>query len=300
MDVFDEACAKGLMTPSRARACLKAKRQQLRTVSSEDYPKAVGNRDAGAKVLKWLLATGAKENSAWLLPFEQHVPRFPDIIFAFVVLENRGKSLWDLFEHYVANKIKGVDVLLYHHSMTLAQVVSLESAYESLAKAESILLKHGFSYAVRQRCLDKAVQGLARATLKYAQTAELEKQAVPAELFEQFLQRVHRSTLGPVYGHRLEQHHPAGAITAPALQYLQSLGSDYQPSDDVTWLALNLAQNLLKGGKQADAHWVMSFLEKQYSESLGIETQATSKKYKQSKEEDSNLELLNNLELGIS
>lgn len=219
-----------------------------------------------------------------------------------MVLEGRQKALWDLFEHYVSSKTRDADILFYQLSRALARYVSLESAYESIAKADSILKAHGFSERVRERFLRKTVSSLARATIGMDTTT------VPASIFNYFIQKLQNSNLSPVYSYRLQLKHPSGPITAPALEYLQALNtsenavSDESFANESIWFALDLAQALLKEDKQADARWVMSFLEKHHSKSLGLENQftAAANKLKQTQQEASNLELLNNLDLGLS
>ena len=167
MDVFDKACAKGLMTFSRARACLIAKKASLKT--SKDGRSAIRAGNSGAKVFRWMLSNGAKEHSSWLLPVQAHkgnTNAMPDIVFEFLVLEGREQVLWDLFEHHVVNRTKNakVDVLLYHLSRTLARRDSMDAAYQSLIKAKGILQEHGFSENISVRVLKKAVESLVQAT----------------------------------------------------------------------------------------------------------------------------------------
>lgn len=307
MDVFDKACAKGLMTYSRARACLIAKKASLKAAKGGNS--AISAGDSGAKVFKWLLSNGAKEHSSWLLPYQTHyegnAKSMPDIVFEFLVLEGREQVLWDLFEHHVANRTKNakVDVLLYHLSRTLARRHTMDAGYRSLITAKSILQEHGFSEKVSARVLTKAVESLAQATFGAWRTKTSAQSDV---LFEDFARKVEASRQPLISTYRLALYHPFKPDTKPALQYLRNLAG--QPSREafdgnIVFLALDTARVLLEQDKHDDARWVMGFLEERCASDIGYEARGkkaeAERRVMQRESEESNLKLLDSLNFGF-
>lgn len=315
MAVFEEACAHGLMTASRARACLIAKRQNLRD-TSKDVLASIRQGDAGAKVFKWLLSSGAMEDSSWLLPNDIYISGgkkiLPDIIFQFLVLEGRQELLWDLLEHHVIQRTKNgkVDVLLYHLSRALARFDSLDAAYQGLSRAQKMLRQHGISQKVSDKVIAKTVHTLIQSTLT------IEQPRPTAGLFDRFSTTVQavipQSSISLVH---LRLCHPTTPNAAPAFQFLKGLPATQSENGNVNerahegvhdtkaiiWLALDAAKVLLKQEKYDNARWVMNFLQERYPEHIGAERQYAAAKLRveQMESEATNLELLNNLELGL-
>ncbi len=303
MEVFEQACSRGLMTPSRARACLLAEKAACR--ASNEGLSAIPKGNSGAKVFKWLLSSGAMENSAWLSPASESTSLdrriTPDIIFEFLVLERRDQLLWDLFEHHVSNRTKNgkPDLLLYHISRTLARCRSLDAAYDSASKAEAALASTGFSLHVRQRVLTKAMDSLVQATL----VTETPEPSV--SLFENFVSKVEASKIHPLYSHQLLLHHPSQPDASAAMNYLRSLPEPWEniPSETKAhiWLALDTAKLLLRQDQYAEARWVMNLIEQRYPEHIGARPDhiASERRTLQLESEEENLRLLNNLEAGL-
>ena len=308
MDVFDQACARGLMTYSRARACLIAKKALLKRYSDNNSVGAMRRGDSGAKVLNWLLSTGAKEHTNWLMPWpgSEEFATKRDIIFEFVIREGREQSLWDIFEYHVANRTKNVDLglLLYHISKATANWVgSMDPAYQSLIKAKGILLEHGFSEGVFQRVSKSATLGLISATLNK------ETPHCTDALYEDFCRKVQANSDCLDYSfsrYRLALHHPSKPDATQALTYLKDIAPRLEPEDfhkGFLWLAFDTARVLLRQDKVDDARWVMDFLQKYSSKEIGVELQTTYNKTErrvlQVKSEESNLALLDGLGLGL-
>lgn len=315
MQVFDEACAKGLMTNVRARACLLAKKRELRKLPT-DLSASVQMSESGVKVFRWLLSTGAADNSSWLLPYDASYPRNqkkskPDIIFEFLVLEGKQELLWDLFEHHISQRKGRADLLLYHLSNALAHSASVDTAYRSLIRANEILQRQGISKKCGANVLAKAVRSLVKTTLVTGSPQPQQN----AELFDVFLGIVEaalpRSALSLSH---LQLYHPTKPDAKPALQHLKNL--DETSSDEINsahdvsaraedtkllvWLALDTAKLLLKQEQYEDARWVMDFLQTRHPEQIGAERHAEAKlRVEQAEAEATNLQLLNNLELGL-
>lgn len=309
MDVFEQACASGLMTIDRARACLHAKKSALG--GSLRGLRASG---AGVEVFKWMLSTGAADDSSWLFdPRDNLAPH--DIIFEFLILEGKQELLWDLFEHYITHRQPNADLLLSHLSKNLGASCSMDAAYMSLIRANEILNRLGVSESCHSAVLRQAVHRLVNTT-----TDGMPWISRPSSThFDQFLGIVGAvippySSITAIYIPRLHLCHPRKPDAKPALQYLKSLDETIserlssqpgvvEPAPTLSptiWMALESAKLLLKQEKYEDARWVMDFLQRRYPEQIGAGLNADAKgKLEHAEAEAMNVQLLSHLELGL-
>lgn len=89
MDVFDEAVAKGMMTPMRAAGCLMAKRREIVQSASLSVRAAMAKSGAGLKVVQWLRASGQQRELKFL-----NCPRLVDELVPFLMAECQEEVVW--------------------------------------------------------------------------------------------------------------------------------------------------------------------------------------------------------------
>lgn len=274
MDVFDEACARGLMDIARARACLHGKRVSLGE-TPEEQQAAMKGSGAGSKVFQWLLSTGAENDASWLQPNGRGPGRIKnDIIFDFLVLEGKQEALWELFERYAALKVHdGQDLLLFQLNRSLAQNISVDAGLESIVRANEILLKAEVTLADRLKIVNPAISFL----LSYLKNNTSES----PELFDRFLGTVRalpsRRAISKsnLFLPQLYLHHPTNPDARPALRYLESL-NEASPehllqatkvhSNSLSSLALDTAKQLIANEQFDEGRWVLGFVQKAYPE----------------------------------
>ncbi|OBT69515.1 hypothetical protein VE03_01021 [Pseudogymnoascus sp. 23342-1-I1] len=278
MDVFDEACAKGIMDIARARACLHSKRVSLGE-SPEEQRAGMKTSGAGSKVFQWLLSTGAESDSSWLQPKNGagFAWAWKDIIFDFLVLEGKQEALWELFERYAAQKVRNRQEMLFQLSRSLAQQISADAGLESVVRANEILIKAETPFNSRIKILYPAISILVNYT-----KAEMPEtvQRSPA-LFDRFLSIVEtlpkRSAISKpeLFVPQLHLCHPTNPDARPALRYLESLNEASREdllqatkvlSNSLSSLALDTAKQLIANEQFDDARWVLGFVQKTYPE----------------------------------
>ncbi|KFY81892.1 hypothetical protein V500_10998 [Pseudogymnoascus sp. VKM F-4518 (FW-2643)] len=274
MVVFDEACARGFMDASRARACLHAKRASLGE-SPEEQRAGMKTSGAGSKVLQWLLSTGAESDASWLQQKGQGSAWGKDIIFDFLVLEGKQEALWELFERYAALNVRDGQNFLFQLSRSLAHNISVDAGLESMVRADKIMLKAETRFNARIRILSPAMSLLVN-TIKNGKSENIQ----PAH-FDRFLGIVQMFPTLTMVSRRdlfipqLYLRHPTNPDAGPALRYLKSL-SEAPPeklleatnvlSDSLASLALDTAKQLMANEQFDDARWVLGFVQKTYPE----------------------------------
>ncbi|KFY64098.1 hypothetical protein V496_03462 [Pseudogymnoascus sp. VKM F-4515 (FW-2607)] len=277
MDVFDEACARGIMDIARARACLHSKRVSLGE-SLEEQPAGMETSGAGSKVLQWLLSTGAESNSSWV---QQNGTGFAwawkDIIFDFLVLEGKQEALWELFEGYAAQKVSNTREILFQLSRSLAHHISTDAGLESVVRANEILIKAETPFNARIRILYPAISLL----VNHTKVNTPENVQRSPELFNRFLSIVQtfpkRSAISKpeLFVPQLHLCHPTNPDARHALRYLKNL-NEAPPEDllqatkvlsnSLSSLALDTAKQLIANEQFDDARWVLGFVQKAYPE----------------------------------
>ncbi|KFY37393.1 hypothetical protein V494_04771 [Pseudogymnoascus sp. VKM F-4513 (FW-928)] len=287
MDVFDEACARGLMDASRARACLQGKRVSL-GATPEEQRAGMKTSGAGLKVLQWLLSTGVESDASWLQLKGRGPAWGKDIIFDFLVLEGRQEALWELFERYAALNTGDERNFLFQLSRSLAQYVSADAGLESVVRANEILMKAETPLEARLRILYPAVSLL----VNYTKTSTSENVQRSPVLFDRFLGIVQafprRSAISKreLFVPQLSLYHPTNPDAKPALRYLESLNEAPAEhllqainvlSNSLASLALDTAKQLIVSEQFDEARWVLGFVQKTYPELNQGDSQPQSK-----------------------
>lgn len=278
MVVFDEACARGFMDASRARACLHAKRASLGG-SPEERRAGMKTSGAGSKVLQWLLSTGAESDASWLQQKGQGSAWGKDIIFDFLVLEGKQEALWELFERYAALNVRDGQNFLFQLSRSLAHNISVDAGLESMARADKIMLKEETRFNARIRILSPAMSLLINFVKN--ENGKSENIQLSPTHFDRFLGIVQMFPTLTIVSRRdlfipqLYLRHPTNPDAGFALRYLKSL-SEAAPeklleatnvlSDPLASLALDTAKQLMANEQFDDARWVLGFVQKTYPE----------------------------------
>lgn len=274
MVVFDEACARGFMDASRARACLHAKRASLGE-SSEERRAGMKTSGAGSKVLQWLLSTGAESDASWLQHKDLGYIWGKDNIFDFLVLEGKQEALWELFERYAALNVRDGQNFLFHLSRSLTNHISVDAGLESMVRADKIMLKAETRFKARIKIMGPAMSRLAN----IVSNGKSENIQPSPALFDRFLGIVQMFPTPTMVLRRdlfipqLYLRHPTNPDGGPALRYLKSL-SEAPPEklleatdfhlNSLASLALDTARQLMADEQFDDARWVLGFVQKTY------------------------------------
>lgn len=142
MDIFQEAVARGLMTPLRAAGCLKAKRRQIMQSSAMDPVEVMASSGAGQRVVEWLRSSGLENNLVSIGdgPLMKH-------LIPFLVAEGMENTVWvwldmlspdakGLSRKYVRKQRRVLFDALVESKYTGA--TSMNNAYACVLKAKEI------------------------------------------------------------------------------------------------------------------------------------------------------------------
>lgn len=306
LDVFDEACARGLMTLEYARACLVAKKRAITQSSALSIADGMKDSGASAKVLKWMSDNGMIRAEVFL-----QRRAFIAILIEYVVAEGSGDIVWMWTkEAFQRNSIKlgraekqSERDLAVHllHNLVKAQAASsltLDSAYQTIAKAQVQLqrldikprsfLSHAGCWLSHETCMRISNHLPATDTIY-----NLFIEAVPSFTACEDLHLAH-----------LYLHHPTKPSASKAIKYLVKIESSTRSQSSTElkspWriisIGLDAAKLLLEQHQYVDAKWVMKFLQEKYPQELGLDAQ-TSRDYEMAKAEAYSLELLQSLNL---
>lgn len=140
MDIFEEAVAKGLMTPLRAAGCLKAKHHQITKSSAMDPVAAMASSSAGHQVVEWLRSSGLERDLGFL---DEAWPLVGQLV-PFLVAEKMETKIWDWLDMLSkdSNGLQKVDrenqrTLLFQSLVEskLKGATSMDDAYSCLKQA---------------------------------------------------------------------------------------------------------------------------------------------------------------------
>lgn len=273
MDVFDEAVAKGLMTPRRAAGCLQAKKREIVQSATPSVRDSMAASGAGLRVVQWLRASGMERDLAFL---DNTV--LTNLLLRFMVAEGLEDVAWGWIDRCMRD-----DALAAASAATspvsrlvgnLLRVKSLDvgnlnEAYVSIVRGEDMFrasphFETAFTGPWRQ--------------LAWASTVEAWKRSNPSpSLFESFVS-VGRGLHTPLRIDRahLDLHHPTRPSHALAIKILQNeslwerLGvertrAENQPASTpfairCVSMGLDTVRHLTQLGQTEEAQWVLDLL----------------------------------------
>lgn len=304
MDIFDEACARGLMKLEYAKACLISKKRMITKSSSSSVLEGMKESGAGSRVLKWMSSNGLIKAEVF-----REERAFIAILIEYLVAEGHGDIVWmwtkNAFQRYAvksgdSGRQAEADLAIHLlHNLVKAQAASsltLDSAYQTVAKAQT--------YLERLECKPLPLLSVAGCWLSH-QTCVASSAHLPASaaIYDLFISTI------PSFTHRHEQHlahlsahHPTNPSATAALNYLRKVEGRVHmlPEKQSHWrdisIGLDTAKLLLEQKQYADAKWVMNFLQERYPKELGLRTH-TRQEFELAKAEADNLEFLQSLNL---
>ncbi|KAL8420280.1 hypothetical protein RB594_003166 [Gaeumannomyces avenae] len=143
MDVFDEAVARGMMTPMRAAGCLMAKRREIVQSASPSVRDAMAKSGAGLKVVGWLRASGQQRELKFL-----KYPRLVDELVPFLMAEHQEEVVWSWLAALVQDEQLETTTFCRKHANGLLMRMldfhsdnspSMNDAYNCLMRAQRSL-----------------------------------------------------------------------------------------------------------------------------------------------------------------
>lgn len=318
MDVFDEACARGLMTTKYAHGCLDAHKKSLQHSPVESVSKAMRDSEAGSKVLRWLSSNGLVNTSLFL-----DNSNLTTLLIEYLVAENSTDIVWDwvtdAFGLYIKSNRGGQDS---SSSLQLATCL-LTALVKAQAKCSSTLDKSYITLDKSARYLQQKLKengmnasDLCSALLSRAgcwlswETTIRSSHHLPAnsKCYDLFMKSLSLFTKNAQHLAHLALHHPTTPNADAALSYLHEQDSSTRRNEsrqvhgkstkyirDVA-IGLDAAKVLLEQSKSNEAKWVMNYLSAAYPFELGIHT-SLAHDFALAKAEADTLELLSGLDL---
>jgi hypothetical protein len=301
MEVFDEACARGLMTVDLAIACLRAKRYHVATGESIASD---GARDSGPgmTVLKWLISNGITEDYSWLKARDGRSPHF---LFVFLLEENQHGILWTLFKRYLNSP--GASMMLWQ--IIKAERPNMDAAYRCLFTATEIMEEAGLSPLQASKVLERSISYLVYLTTFKNHQNTPASEAV-YDSFVKLVEVISDATTPKrrLYSPYLALCHPTRPDASKACSLLKELDAleggarhFYNESappllQQFILMSLRAAQVLFQQHKRDEARWVMDFLERAYPDQIGAQARV---RQLDTSAEKSMLELLKRLDLSF-
>lgn len=283
MDVFDEAVAKGLMTPRRAAGCLQAKKREIIQSSTLSITEAMAASGAALRVVQWLRASGLERD----LSFTENAG-LTKTLLKFMIAEGLDEVAWGWLERLMQDGGSHVN-LKQHGNHTAASFVldslvgakimdagSLNDAYASILRGEDMFKStpsFGTNFLQAWR------------HLSWLSTVQAWKRSSPsAPLFDAFV-AIGQHLQRPVQIDRahLDLHHPTNPSHAQAVRFLQdenlwrkisSSKSEVSQSSTpdaprsrpssfalrLTSMGLDTVQHLTQQGQAEEAQWILNVL----------------------------------------
>jgi hypothetical protein len=308
MGVFEDGVRRGIMTIDNAMACLEAEKIAILKSSALTIGEGMRDSGAGAKVLKWLNATGIAENTAFL-----HNHRFVSILFQFMVAEGLDSHIWKwLQQEFKAvsglkeadlsyTDLKAVSYPLFHLiKAETADFASLDTAYASFDRAVQWL--SGLPIKGQRAILSPSGRFLCHEST--APESRLRRPKPSANQYSKFIDTVPVfAANNSIYIANLRLHHPTKADAKAVYSFLKShtstvkkLSKTMENTQSAGWQTINMgleaAQLLVEQDKIVEARWIMNFLRETFPRQLGDEYER-----QLANSEDSSLELLQGLSL---
>lgn len=307
MDLFDEACAKGLMKVEYAGACLRAKKNLIVQSAVLDVREGLKNSKAGSKVLKWLVSSRGVDDTAFL---ENEL--FSEILIEYLAAENLQEVVWTwLQKRLLIDSTSSpqsyripANLLFQLVKAEASRTISLDAAYASFIRASEILKSH---MVPGRRILYRPGRFLAR------ESTSISSHLPPSpDTFEAFLKTVPLfSPIPKLQLAHLNLYHPTEPNASLALQLLREAKKAFTsgfatdepsfrnlpkifPEWQIISIGLDTAKYLLERNKYGDARWVMDFLQQTFPKQLGVDQE---KQIEIAKAEAWSLELLESLKL---
>lgn len=283
MDVFDEAVAKGLMTPRRAAGCLQAKKREIIQSSTLSITEAMAASGAALRVVQWLRASGLERD----LSFVENAG-LTSTLLKFMVAEGLDEVAWGWLDRLMQGGGPQVH-LKQHGSHTAASFVldslvgakimdagNLNDAYASILRGEDMFKStpaFGANFLQAWR------------HLSWLSTVQAWKRSSPsAPLFDAFV-AIGQHLQRPLQIDRahLDLHHPTNPSHTQAVKFLQNenlwkkISSKAEASQSsstldpprsrpstfalrLTSMGLDTVQHLTQKGQAEEAQWILDVL----------------------------------------
>lgn len=276
MDVFDQAVAKGLMSPPRAAGVLVAKRQAIAQSATISVNQSMAVSGTALRVLQWLRSSGLERSLAFL---EHHA--LVGALIPFMVEEGLEEVAWSWLERcMLMNCVAAPPKHAVHASHLLHALVR---AKVSLARP----LNNGYASIIRASDMFRESQYFEATAftswraLSLGSTVFAWQRSQPSEaLFDSFAaigeQLSKRRSSVRVDRAHLELHHPSHPDASLAIQYLNSSKVDLlrshidagSPATHEGRMLRNLAKRVILMATDATAHLIRAGQESE-AESLG-------------------------------
>jgi hypothetical protein len=306
--LFDQAVAKGMMTVDYARVLLKENKRLIMVSSALDVQECLGVSQAGTKVLRWLVSSGATNDLSFLRD-----EAFAAILIEHLVAEDLQEVVWAWVKTSLErvpelSKLEGraatqarreiVTPLLQLVIAEAKTVASLDKAYMCLSRAA------GYLNGVSSETMIKIFQPLGRFLLNETISGQATRITSSASDYESFLSLL--PVMFPLrkidlYTAHLHLFHPTNPEPNLAMHFLKN--SDRHDKHDstvlgqtqeVVQLGLDTAKYLLENDRVHEALDIMDLLRIRFPTQLGVSRR---QQLAEVKAEASTMELLNGLSL---
>lgn len=278
MDVFDQAVAKGLMSPQRAAGILVAKHKAITQSASNAVNRSLAASGTALRVLQWLRSSGLERNLSFMT-----TKSFVDALIPLMVEEGLEEAAWIWLERWMrgdgrASPANQSGTYASHASHLLASLVrakvspagTLDKGYASIIRASDMFRESEY--------FDAAAIHPWRALVVRSTVFAWQRTQPSEALFESFAamsdplsRRIWSINVDRAH---LELYHPTHPDATLAVQCLQSsmmerlrdriqaaTTADKPPlfksiARKVILMATDAAQHLARTGHEAQAEWV--------------------------------------------
>lgn len=276
MDVFDQAVAKGLMSPERAAGVLVAKRQAIAQSASISVNQSMAASGTALRVLQWLRSSGLERHLTFM-----KTKALVDTLIPFMVEEGLEEAAWIWLERLMRGE--GPAMPFKKHATYASYLLS---SLVRVKVSPASPLNNGYASIIRAGDMFRESQYFEAAaihpwrSLSIGSTVFAWQRSQPSEaLFDSFAAMSGQlsTRIGSVKIDRahLDLHHPTHPDATLAVQYLKSsmvdrLRARIQAAAStaaetralkslakrVILMATDATQHLARTGEETEAEWV--------------------------------------------
>lgn len=228
MDVFDQAVAKGLMSPERAAGVLIAKRRAIAQSASISVNESIATSGTAVRVLQWLRSSGLERDLSFI-----KCQSLVNNLIPFMVEEGLEEVAWMWLDRWMRGEVP-VRASQALHQQSITHASHLLEALVRVKVSPTNSLDNGYAAIIRAGDMFGANQDFAATAIgpwsclsRWSTVFAWQRSQPSAALFDSFAamsDRLQKQASSSVVIDRayLDVHHPTNPDPTLAVSYLKS------------------------------------------------------------------------------
>ena len=277
LGAFQRGVSTGTATLDTAKLCLGLMLRRYVHSSHTNRNLVTGTAGTGSSILNWLWSSGMEESGQYLKDRE-----FISLLVPFLVLEHRYDVIFTWFSRYqIGNPDKVDGTIENDHLARSAELLWELVRWETLLGAGfGASMIHFTEYSRRNSSRPISIQqkifGPAGRFLAYSLAKSNKPTAVPEDILLSFIETSLGWSDEKKFAHVVLQiHNPRNPRPSFAVKYLRRLSLarlesyNAQQRASIIRTSLKAAELLLAEDREADALWIMAYIESYFAEDIG-------------------------------